>query len=369
MRKYGKWLLVLGIMAANPAYSSAEGFLGSLRQKSPSTSATQKAQNQQTAEQVANALKQAKLNGYDIEIEAQGDTVRLQGKVRDVTHRALATQVCQSLPGVKHVDNQLKYVASGTIQQAAASSDQQPASQVRRATFEPAAAADSRVRQVQFQPASDNLPGKAPISTPDNQQVAQQIGSAMSQAGLVGYDVEIRFEGGTATLLGQVATSQQRQAAGQAAGSVAGVRNVNNQLQITGPIAPTAFNPAMQPGMHQGMQPGQPPMMPVSMGSGDHPLHHGHVPPAPVAGVGAYSNPHLPHHAWPAYAQYPNSAAVTYPTQYSASAFPYIGPFYPYPQVPLGWREASLEWDDGYWQLNFNKEKKAWYWLLHPTNW
>jgi hypothetical protein len=34
---------------------------------------------------------------------------------------------------------------------------------------------------------------------------------------------------------------------------------------------------------------------------------------------------------------------------------PYIGPFYPYPQVPLGWRETSLEWDDGWWFLAFNE--------------
>ncbi|MGI9517173.1 MAG: hypothetical protein ACR2NP_09015 [Pirellulaceae bacterium] len=28
-------------------------------------------------------------------------------------------------------------------------------------------------------------------------------------------------------------------------------------------------------------------------------------------------------------------------------------PFYPYPQVPLGWRKATLEWDDGWWYLDF----------------
>lgn len=26
---------------------------------------------------------------------------------------------------------------------------------------------------------------------------------------------------------------------------------------------------------------------------------------------------------------------------------PYIGPFYPYPQVPLGWRQVQLDGDDG----------------------
>ena len=33
---------------------------------------------------------------------------------------------------------------------------------------------------------------------------------------------------------------------------------------------------------------------------------------------------------------------------------PSIGPFYPYPQVPLGWRKVALEWDDGWWYLDFH---------------
>jgi hypothetical protein len=62
----------------------------------------------------------------------------------------------------------------------------------------------------------------------------------------------------------------------------------------------------------------------------------------------------LPGYAWPAYASHPNYGAVSYPKQYSASAWPYIGPFYPYPQVPLGWRKVALEWDDGWWFLDFH---------------
>ena len=62
----------------------------------------------------------------------------------------------------------------------------------------------------------------------------------------------------------------------------------------------------------------------------------------------------LPGYSWPSYAAHPNYGAVTYPGQYSASAWPYIGPFYPYPQVPLGWRKVTLEWDDGWWWLDFN---------------
>ena len=70
----------------------------------------------------------------------------------------------------------------------------------------------------------------------------------------------------------------------------------------------------------------------------------------PVGGDSA----NLPAYAWPSYAAHPNYAGVTYPGQYSASAWPYIGPFYPYPQVPLGWRKVTMEWDDGWWWLDFN---------------
>ena len=55
-----------------------------------------------------------------------------------------------------------------------------------------------------------------------------------------------------------------------------------------------------------------------------------------------YDQPYMPNYAWPSYAAYPNYAAVTYPKQYSPTAWPYIGPFYPYPQVPLGWRKVTL---------------------------
>ena len=116
----------------------------------------------------------------------------------------------------------------------------------------------------------------------------------------------------------------------------------------------------MHPGAHPGMMGA--PMQPGMGGPGG-------PGPSPVGAAGNYSNPQLPSHAWPAYAQYPNSAAIQYPKQYSASAWPYIGPFYPYPQVPLGWREVSMEWDDGMWQLDFNQKKDAWYWLFAPRNW
>lgn len=71
-----------------------------------------------------------------------------------------------------------------------------------------------------------------------------------------------------------------------------------------------------------------------------------------------HDHPQMPAYAWPAYASHPNYGAVTYPKQYSPSAWPYIGPFYPYPQVPLGWREVSLKWKDGWWMMDF-KDRHA----------
>lgn len=87
--------------------------------------------------------------------------------------------------------------------------------------------------------------------------------------------------------------------------------------------------------------------------------------PAYVPGVATgiapayYDQPHMPNYAWPSYASYPNYAGLTYPRQYSPTAWPYIGPFYPYPQVPLGWRKVTLEWDDGWWFLDFDDTNRS----------
>ena len=81
-----------------------------------------------------------------------------------------------------------------------------------------------------------------------------------------------------------------------------------------------------------------------------HPEAYGPQGPLP----GQYNQPNLPSHAWPAYANYPNYAQVSYPRTYSPKAWPYIGPFYPYPQTPLGWRKVTLENHNGWWWLDFD---------------
>ncbi|MGV2333932.1 MAG UNVERIFIED_CONTAM: BON domain-containing protein [Planctomycetaceae bacterium] len=174
---------------------------------------------------------------------------------------------------------------------------------------------------------------------------------SLADAGLLNYDIEVRCTNGVATLIGQVDSPAQRQSAAQAASRVPGVTTVHNGLTVARPVAqvsaPAANRPAVQvPPMQAAPMPMQAaPMqmqaaaMPMQM-----PMQAGPAMMPPTA-VGyaptSYNQPHLPPYAWPSYAQYPNSAAVSYPTQYSASAWPYIGPFYPYPQVPMGWREVS----------------------------
>jgi hypothetical protein len=100
--------------------------------------------------------------------------------------------------------------------------------------------------------------------------------------------------------------------------------------------------------------------MPVMRGpAGGGPLPS-YVPGTAVGVAPAYyDQPHMPNYAWPSYAAHPNYAGLTYPRQYSPTAWPYIGPFYPYPQVPLGWRKVTLEWDDGWWFLDFDDTNRS----------
>ena len=223
-----------------------------------------------------------------------------------------------------------------------------------------------------------------------DENAAQNIAKVLKQSGqLKDYRVGVKYEDGVAWLLGTVTSPQQKQIAERLARQAPGVQHVvskleveggsavDNQLQVASKevpaerpltqspqtnnrrprnnnmpvpyarsngqsVKPANFSQAQYcPG---GCQPGGPGMAPAAMG------------PNPAMSQGAavsYDNPQLPGYAWPSYAASPNYAALTYPKQYSASAWPYIGPFYPYPQVPLGWRKVTLEWDDGWWFLDF----------------
>jgi hypothetical protein len=234
--------------------------------------------------------------------------------------------------------------------------------------------------------------------------VVAAVVSALSQAKdsgeLRGFGVDVKSQNGILDLSGRASSPQQRDAIIEIAQSVPGVAGVRESITVPtastnmsrlpeppalgemnelslAPVAGQQFGganrqgvparfasaPAGVPAMmapHQ-MQQGGYAAYPASTGAGGTvvggatPVMGQPVPMAPHSAVGAprYDTPNLPNYAWPGYAAYPNYAAVTYPQQYSPTAWPYIGPFYPYPQVPLGWRRVSLEWDDGWWYLDF----------------
>ncbi|MBI3863323.1 MAG: BON domain-containing protein [Planctomycetia bacterium] len=227
-----------------------------------------------------------------------------------------------------------------------------------------------------------------------NQEIAQRVANALQRAKLNGYDIQIDVRDGIVALDGTVGSREQKIAAGKTSSSVPGVTGVNNRLKVgqptsqRGPIQQTSGTMSQksaksskvrqanyqaandnrgaiqQASGMQGMPAAmlaQTPTAPVAMPA--------YGPPDSMGGHAVYNQPNLPEMAWPTYAQYPNYAAVTYPSQYSASAWPYIGPFYPYPQVPLNWRKATLEWNEGNWNLSFDTRTNRWWWPLNPKNW
>jgi hypothetical protein len=229
----------------------------------------------------------------------------------------------------------------------------------------------------------------------NNQKVAEQIASALKSARLSGENIEIRYQHGVAALSGTVGDRRQIARAAQVVLRVPGVQAVDNQLtsdeQAAGPASkPRAIDPRAIPVLPVSNRAVMPVAYQAAGGQPAAPGQNGLAPPLGAPGPGGpaispppnyghpgqgaahtvYDMPHLPQNrAWPSYAHYPNAAQISYPQQYSAGAWPYIGPFYPYPQVPLGWRSAQLEWDDGYWFLNFNPRTDKWFWFMNPKHW
>jgi hypothetical protein len=206
-----------------------------------------------------------------------------------------------------------------------------------------------------------------------NQDVAERIAKNLKKSGqLSDYQIAVTFQNGTALLRGRVTSPDQLNTAMKIAFRTPGVNRVINELSIAADnpeVMATQYVPQMY--VPAGVRPvaaqqirasGNRANMEVARQAA--PMEAMNCPPRPLysaaspAGVAPirYDQPCMPNYAWPSYAAYPNYAAMTYPKQYSPSAWPYIGPFYPYPQVPLEWRKVTLEWDDGWWFLDFKDE-------------
>ncbi len=279
-----------------------------------------RADDQEIAQQIVEKLQAEKqagtLKGFSIDLSVEEGTVWLSGRVTNPDQQAKALDIARRIPGVKQVVNDLAVA---------------PPPATPRSVFSNMTSAVSKVmgRQVQ-RPADELQPVAAEEVGPIGSGVAHAVGPQ---------PVQVAEQGDDSSYYAQPATPVY-----------AGSRH----------LVPLAFAPARQIA-HQGVphhhgahvEPGN-----IVGGGGPVPMH------LPGSGIGIaparYDHPHMPGYAWPSYAAYPNYAGVTYPRQYSPTAWPYIGPFYPYPQVPLGWRKVTLEWDDGWWMLDF-KDRRTMY--------
>ncbi len=232
------------------------------------------------------------------------------------------------------------------------------------------------------------LTAMAPLAAmAGNQEIANAIAGNLRDSGrLSDYHIAVKVQEGTATLKGNVTSREQLNAAMRIAFQTPGVSRVVNELAVGEETAMSMPASAMQadqtpatfesapvqqtsalellPRRRAAAQAQQIQAQPVAMqqpmtampgytNQGPRPMGGTAAPAGNVAAV-RYDQPCMPNYAWPSYASSPNYAAVTYPKQYSAASWPFIGPFYPYPQVPLGWRKVTMEWDDGWWYLNFS---------------
>jgi len=174
-----------------------------------------------------------------------------------------------------------------------------------------------------------------------NQQLADTVASRLRGTNLVGAEVSIVAQEGTVHLSGVVRDAAQKDRLIAYAKGVTGVINVQESLTV----GANAIVPV------QGTSPILAPVGPTPLAPFQSPI----VEPGAVGIPGQISSdlqaPPLPPYAWPTYAPYNNASRIGYPEAYPYNAFPFIGPYYPFPKVPLGWRKVTLEWEDGHWYL------------------
>ncbi len=186
-----------------------------------------------------------------------------------------------------------------------------------------------------------------------NQQTADTIADQLRQSGqLRHFNLDVVCRDGTAWVSGTVSDQPQREEVLHIVQGVPGVDRVIDHMTLAGAIerVQAQVQPPFQP-----PPPTPVPFPPAPRGT-DAPANArpGLAEPMPIFQAPPPSPydlnpPRLPPNAWPTYAPYNNFSRVAYPEAYPYNAFPFIGPVYPFPKVPLGWRSVKLEWDDGHW--------------------
>ncbi|AMV33643.1 periplasmic protein [Pirellula sp. SH-Sr6A] len=313
--------------------------------------------DREIADAIITQLKQQQstgsLKGFDINLSVEEGRVIVDGAVANQGQLDSILRVASTTAGVKEVVNNVKVQQSSLPQAAPAPATEQ--------VVVPASANDDA-------PALMTLPeSEEPTVRAEDANITSEVltrlGSAQKNGQLRNFDIDVSTIEGEVWVRGHVASPDQKSmvlgtvqrvpgvvrvvdevSVGQTVRPVSGMQQAPSAMPVVGSGAPRAFAPST-------LVNGSVPAAPVGYGAAAPvPMQGG---PSYGGGVPRYDQPNMPNYAWPSYAAYPNYSAVTYPKQYSASAWPYIGPFYPYPQVPLGWRKVALEWDDGLWYLDF----------------
>jgi osmotically-inducible protein OsmY len=357
--------------------------------------------DREIADQIIQILKQQQakgsLKGFDIDLNVEEGIVTLLGSVANGSQAASVIEAAHAATGVKQVVSNIEIRSLKPIEEKAVSTRLH-------------ANADSHIKQVAGEddgaPAplsiggfetSKEVPSLIPptvpqlevskpvVSTHDaaiTESALARLGQYKSNGQLKHFDLDLSTVDGEVWVRGHVANAAQKNLVLQTVQRVPGVTKVIDDLNTkeagsASPVKPASDTrsvsaPSNMPIMGKAIPvprahspsmlasyDGAIPVEGVTASSGISPMPTPmpmNMGPSYGAGAPRYDQPQMPGYAWPSYAAYPNSAAVTYPKQYSASAWPYIGPFYPYPQVPLGWRKVALEWDDGLWYLDFTSK-------------
>ncbi|MGE3240202.1 MAG: BON domain-containing protein [Pirellulales bacterium] len=305
--------------------------------------AAQSAQDKAIAQQIGSQLKQSgQLHDYRIGVKYKDGVAALSGTVANQQQLHAALQLTQQMNGVDQVVNNLS-IAKETKQNFGKPATLNRASQANFAANGPQSGMATRTSYQQSGP-------QQPMMRPGMNGPGMN-GPGMSQNPNMGP-------------MGPMGPRPQRP---MNAGRMPMPQGRGGAPMPMGGRPPIQQAMAQQANMQQAMMAQRPPMQAMQAGCNCGPGGpggggmmgggYGGDPSAMgyMGGSGVnYDNAQMPGYAWPSYASYPNYAALSYPTQYSPTAWPYIGPFYPYPQVPLGWRKVCLEWDDGWWFLDFS---------------
>lgn len=372
---------------------------------------------QQIVQQLRQEKADGRLSGFGIDLEVESGIVWLKGHVANREQHQRVLEIARTVTGVQQVVNDLQISGGASKPEATAASRanadastallQKPGQlltnfnrNVKRALgAESETPVAAKAKSPEPTPAQAAKPVPAtqvsqtrPAAPSDAELAEEVIGrlSAQKDRGeLRNFDIDVQVNNQVVWISGHVASDAQRTLVLDVARRVRGVKQVVNDIQVASAapaqvVSATASPVAVVPApVHQGV---------VGAAAGavtaPAPFPYAAAPtpaaaPAPLAFAPAQSvaytqqmmgqpmpevpaaagiararfdNPVMPGYAWPSYAAYPNYGAVTYPRQYSPTAWPYIGPFYPYPQVPLGWRKVTLEWDDGWWMLDFKSK-------------